>query len=275
MQPNQPIQPLVGDQQSWPKGQTKTHAPYGLSLNPGEMVTRTWELFRNDAGRLIGISALPYFALILMGVGVGVVAGVADAGGRNFEDLAFLIPLVAIGGGLVWSMVLAMLAAQAGTLIVVEEQVRGEPKTMGIFGAFMHGLSNIGRIFGITVVVFAGMLLLWSPLAALIGLAIGMESFAFGGAALIIALPVLVTTFILSLRLCMAVPAAVLEDVSVIEAFRRSIELTINMVVTIVGIIPIVGALVQLASAVVLTAVQQTYLFLIYGGLRDSEQKIF
>jgi hypothetical protein len=45
----------------------------------------------------------------------------------------------------------------------------------------------------------------------------------------------------------------------------------VNIVTGILGLIPVVGMLVQLAVGVVFGSLQSVYVYLVYGALRDQE----
>jgi hypothetical protein len=45
----------------------------------------------------------------------------------------------------------------------------------------------------------------------------------------------------------------------------------VNMATSVLGIIPLFGAVVQLVSGIVMASVQAVFMFLLYAGLRDRE----
>jgi hypothetical protein len=59
-------------------------------------------------------------------------------------------------------------------------------------------------------------------------------------------------------------------DVFLCMLVLGAVLMGINIATSIVGIIPLVGALVQLAAGVVIGAFQQVYIFLVYAALRDK-----
>ena len=291
-EPSQSVQPIIGDHRAWPARTEARHAPYGVSLNAGELLTRAWTAWRDDAGRLIGITAIPYalmMGVVVMGV-IGVVASGFDI--DHLDDSGPFIGL-AIGGGLglFISIMLLFVAAAAGTFLVVEERLRGESKGLTAVGAILAGLSSLGRLMVSYAVIGGGMTVLLAPVMALGFYAITAESFAIGGAAIALLFPVGIAAFIASMRLFAVGPIVVIEDVGAFEGIRRSWAMTrgnfgdifvaflvfgaimigINMATSILGIIPIVGALVQLAAGVVIGSLQSVYIFLVYAALRDKQ----
>lgn len=292
-QPHQPIQPVVGDPSAWPARPAPQFSPYGVSINAGDLLGRTWSAWRGDALRLTLITGLPYGFLILGVIGV-VVAGVVM--GFNLDRVeeggAFLGLLIGGGGGLMVSAWLLMVAAMAGTWMVVEERLRGEDRSAGAFSALLGGLHALGRLTVAYLIVGVAMTIVMAPALALSAGAVVAESWAMGGGALLLWCPTLIAIFIATLRLVAAGPAIVAEDLGAIAGLRRSMELTrghvvadvfvaclafggvlmaVNMMVSILGLITIVGMFVQLAFGVVLGSVQATFLFLLYAGLRDRQ----
>ena len=291
-EPSQSVQPILGDHRAWPSRPSTTHIPYGLSLNAGELLTRTWSVWQADALRLTGITAIPY---VLMAV-VGAVAGsLAVASGIDIEHLEDSGPVIglAIGGGvgLCISIVLSFIAAQAGTFLVVEERLRGEARGISVVGAILSGLSALLPMMGAWLVVGAVVCVALVP-AAMVGIAaVSMDSWALGGAAALLLFPVGIAGFVASLRLFAIGPVVVTEDVGPIASIRRSLELTrgklgdvfvaflvfgavmfaVNLVTGILGLIPIVGMLVQLAVGIVVGSLQSVYVYLVYGALRDQQ----
>lgn len=294
MHPNQPISSLGGQPSSWPS-RAPTYHPFGVQLDAGQLISRTFSLWSDDFWRLVGINALPLALMLGLGVVGGVAAfalygvGIAGALDGNIGD-AMLLPLIA--GGVGFSIVCGLLyvAGQVGSYVAVEEMVRGEPRRIGAFAAIGAGLSSMPAVIGIYL--FFGVLstLLMSPVMGLGVAAAVSESWMLGGAAALVAMPCFVLLCYASLRLLTVAPvAAVIEELGPIAALRRSLELTkgntvdlfiaalvfgcamfgINMVVGFFGLIPFLGIFVQLAAMVLFGALQSVWLTLAYAGLRD------
>jgi len=291
-EPSQSVQPIIGDHRAWTARTRASHVPYGVSLNAGELLTRSWTMWKDDAARLTGITAIPY-ALMMGLVVIGAVGAVVS--GFDVDHLEDSGPFIglAIGGGIGFfiSVMLLFVAAAAGSFLVVEERLRGESKGLTAVGAILAGLSSLGRLMAAYLVVGGGMTVLMAPVAALGFYAMYAESFAAGGAAVALLFPVCIVAFVASLRLFAAGPIVVVEDVGAIEGLRRSWAMTrgnfgdifvaflvfgaimmgINIGTSILGIIPIVGMFVQLAAGVVMGSLQSVYMFLMYAALRDKQ----
>ena len=291
MQPNQPISSLGGKPSSWPSREPTYH-PFGVQFEAGQLLTRTFSLWSKDIGRLIGINALPIALILVLGaLGVGAAFAVYGVAVLNaFDDSAMWIPL-AIGGmgfGIVsW---LLYVAGQVGSFVAVEEVIRGEPPRIGAFGAITAGLSSMPALLGVYAVFAVITAVILVPVTGLTVAAIASESIGLGIGAFVVAMPSSVVICYVGLRLLTIAPvAAVVEELGPIAALRRSLELTkgnaidlfvaalvfgvtlmgINICLSILGIIPIVGAFVQLASIVVLGSLQAVWATLAYAGLRD------
>lgn len=292
MQPNQPVQPVVGDHLAWPSRKTQQFTPYGVSLQVGDLLTQLWTTWKSDAWRLIGITALPYGFMAVAMVGL-VVAGVMM--GFDPDHLDESGPLLGLviggGGGFLISSWLLMVAAMAGTWLVVEEKLRGEDKGAGVIGSLLNGLHGLGRLTGAYFLMGVLMTALMAPALAALGGAVALESWALGGVAMLLMLPTFLAVMFVSLRLMPLGPVLVAEDVGVIDAFKRSLELTrgnfgdifvaaiaffgvmmaVNMGVTVIGLIPLVGVVVQLAFGIVMGSIQAVFMFMLYAGLRDRQ----
>ncbi len=264
--------------------------PYGVSLRASDLLTRAWAAFREDAARLMGITALPYAFMVVALVGL-IVAGVVM--GFDIDKLDESGPLMGLaiggGGGFVISAWLMMIAAQAGVFLVVEERLRGESRGLGTMGALLQGLGSLGRMVGAYTTIGVAMMAVCAPAALLAGVAIATESVAAGVAAFVLLMPSVIAIFYASMRMVVVGPAIVAEDLGVVAALKRSMDLTrgrvsdvfvaflvlgavlmgFNIVVSIVGIIPLVGAVVQIAASIVMGAVQCVFMFYVYAALRD------
>ena len=297
MQPSQPVQPVVGDRRAWPQTPSRPYTPYGVPLQAGELLRRTFEVWRDDAVRLGLLTALPYAF-----VGVAAVVGVIGYAvfDEHLFDHAFFesfgpaqATLVGVFGGLFVTSSLFFVAAYAGGFLVVEERLRGENRSSGAFGALLAGLPHLGRLLVAYAVLGSGMAAMLAP--ALVGMsaALTQKSWALGfGAAALGAIGVAGMCW-LGIRLAIAGPLLVAENLGPFVALQHSLELTrgrvgeifvacavffvvlfsLNAATAILGILPILGALVQLVVGVVLASLQTVFLFVLYAGLRDAEAR--
>ncbi len=286
MQPNQPISSLGGEPSTWPSRAAQYH-PFGVHFEAGSLISRTMSVWSADLGRLIAVNGLPYLLMVVLGIVAGIAGWTLSSGG---DDDAMLVPLIAGGVGYCIVCALLYVAGQVGSFIVVEESVRGEPRSIGVVAAIAAGLSSMPAMIGIYAVVLVVCASISLPLVATISIAAATESWGVGGAAVLLAFPTIVAIGYASLRLFAVAPAAaVIEELGPIASMRRSLELTrgntvdlfvaalvfgavifgLNMVVGILGLIPLFGLLVQLAAMVVFGSLQSVWMFLAYAGLRD------
>ena len=175
-----------------------------LDLRPlslGELLDRTFFLYRRHFLLFVGISAIPYslfFAANLATVLIPAIARQANLGQIQFAGIsavAATIRLLTLLVGLI-----AFLTAVAATVHAVSEIYAGSMPTIRESWASVRGES--GTIFG--VMFLSGLLLI----AGLIAFVIPM--------------------FYIMCRLSVAIPSAVLENLGPAESIRRSFALTRN-----------------------------------------------
>jgi hypothetical protein len=209
-----------------------------LDLRPltlGELLDRSFSLYRRHFWLFVGIMALP--SLLALGFGVVITVFSPDpvnpesmaAGDANPAEMVgtvvwFIIAM--IGMAVVYFITYAV--ALGATTVAVSELYMGRPVT--IRGAYAPLQGKVGRLALLLVLVslrlFAAFLLIFvsAGVAGALG-ALGSPIFAglfflaglFGAAAL---------WLWMILRYAVAVPAAVLEDETSTDAIRRSIDLT-------------------------------------------------
>lgn len=267
--------------------------PYNIRFGVSEPLTETFRLWSNDLGRLSLLTLLPYAVIIPFGIGL--VAWFTIAVGLEGEPNTMQIAtLVAAGGALGIVSFVLMLASTAGIMLVADDKERnGGASTMGVWQAFLAGLSRSGwlilanLLFGLIAVA------LWVvPFGIPIALWIESENpiFALG---FIPALGTLALGVWLLTRLMPILPLIVVEELGVGAAVSRAWALTrgragtvflanfvfgialmgLYMAVGIVSIIPLLGMLVQLAANVLLGSLQSVYAFVLYAGLIGEERR--
>jgi hypothetical protein len=178
-------------------------------LSLGEILDRTFSLYRNHFALFAGITAIPYLLFLAFGLAqvllMSPTAGVPrilieppqlqadstfNAGAMVF---GLLIGLAAVIVGFV-----AYLLAQGATVFAVSELYLGRTTTIG--ASFRRVRGELGTLFGVMI---------------LSGLAIG------GGFILLI-----VPGIYIACRLAVCVPAAILEDLGPRTSLERSFALT-------------------------------------------------
>jgi Membrane domain of glycerophosphoryl diester phosphodiesterase len=209
-----------------------------LDLRPltlGELLDRSFSLYRRHFWLFVGIMALPS----LLALAVGVVIAIFSPEPVNPDSVAAgdTDPTVLIGG-VVW-FIIAMIGmgavyfityavALGATTIAVSDLYLGRPVT--IRGAYAPLRGKVGRLalllILMTLRLFAALLLMFLA-AAVGGVVGGLGSPILAGLFVIAGFFAAAATWVwMVLRYAVAVPAAVLEDEAATDAIRRSIDLT-------------------------------------------------
>lgn len=179
-----------------------------LDLRPlslGEILDRTFSLYRRHFLLFVGITAIPH--LLILGLNLAQVMLVktpalvtpphfSELQARGTGGLMALgfVPLLV--GAVVY--VVAYLFAQGGTVYAVSELYLGRSTTIG---------ASLGRM--------------WGQLLNLFGVSV-LNGFTIGGATLLLIIP----GIYVACRLITCVPAALLEGLGARESLSRSFELT-------------------------------------------------
>lgn len=168
----------------------------------GEVLDRTFRLYRSDFWLFAGIMSLPFFVLFIFNVTITALtrAPLATAGTPHAPQVSSALILAGIGGAflvLILTFVLSSVG-QAATIFAVSDIYLGRPTSIrGSFGQVRgHILQVLGVIFLVGLLVFVGFIFLVIP---------GIT---------------------LACRTGVAVPAAMLEDEGPSTAISRSMELT-------------------------------------------------
>jgi hypothetical protein len=163
----------------------------------GELLDRTFSLYKQHFWLFAGIMALPFLVLFLFQVGFFGLAKVAVTGSHPASPGGIA---AGVGvGGLVLVLYLVLLgAAQAATIFAVSDLYLGRAAT--IRGSYRRVQGKIGRV--LLVMMLTGLLVA-------------------GGFVLLI-----IPGIILLLRTAVAVPVAMLEDAPAGKSIRRSLQLT-------------------------------------------------
>ncbi|HEV7966785.1 MAG TPA: hypothetical protein VGP19_04410 [Candidatus Acidoferrales bacterium] len=176
-----------------------------LDLRPlslGELLDRTFFLYRRHFLLFVGIAAIPYSFFFVINLATALIPVIArtDASGR-MQPVAFAG--VAVGGGIlalaaVMVGAIAFLFSVGATVYAVSEICTG--RQTSIRESLRRVRGKTGTIFG--VLVLSGLILV----AGLIAL--------------------IIPGIYLMCRICVATPAALLEDIGPSESIRRSFNLT-------------------------------------------------
>ena len=177
-----------------------------LDLRPlslGEMLDRTFSLYRGHFGLFLGISAIPQILILgvnllkvfLTGAGPGV-AGATPAAAQLGVAGAMVAFVLMIVGAIAY--VVSYLYAQGGTVFAVSDLYLGRPTTIG--GSLRRMRGHAANLFGVSL----------------------LSGLAAGAAAILLIIP----GIYVACRLITCIPAAVLEDLGASASLSRSFELT-------------------------------------------------
>ena len=185
-------------------------------LSLGEILDRTFSLYRRNFLVFLGISALPHLLVLALRLVQAVATpGLLMRQTNAFNALAAFGPL-----GLVLLVVrlIAYILAQGGTVTAVSEIYMGRPTT--IWQAMQRLRGELGNLFGVLVLngllVFGGTIVCIATgivAAAPIMMFLGVLLFFFPG-------------IYFACRLMAVVPAALLENIGPRSSVERSFELT-------------------------------------------------
>src|SRR5215468_5107012 len=161
-----------------------------LDLRPlslGEILDRTFSIYRRNFLLFVGITGLPNLLLLAFRLFQVFVPTAGMAAG--------FLPLFFVGAVL---FMLVYLFAQGGTVYAVSELYLGRPTTIG--ASLRRMRSQLGSLFGVTVLNFL----------------------AIFGASILLIIP----GIYVACRLITCVPAALLEDLGPVSSLERSFSLT-------------------------------------------------
>ncbi len=160
-------------------------------LSTGELLDRTFSLYRSHFGLFIGIFALPHLVVLAFQC-----IGVALQAGGN--QIANLFITFVWGIGALFLTVIVSAASQAATVVAVSDVHLDRPS--GVKASFERIKGQIAGVIGVSMLVGLGVMA--------------------GAIALI------VPGILLALMWSLAVPVKVLEDKGVTDAMSRSSDLT-------------------------------------------------
>jgi Membrane domain of glycerophosphoryl diester phosphodiesterase len=207
-------------------------------LSLGELLDRTFHLYRNSFGLFVGITAVAYLPLFMIRVVYGLLQASALKG-----HVGAVVAMVL--GGLVAALcyLVSVAAAQAATVTAVSSVYLGE--TVTVRETYSRVKGKIVRV----VLTMVGMG---------IGIGIGL-------------LLLIVPGIILALMWSLTIPVVVLEDADLFEALRRSRELTVGhrgRVFLIVFLFALLTYLFSILWEAPLVAM------LVKGGVQSMQQRL-
>jgi hypothetical protein len=218
-----------------------------IDLRPmslGELLDRTFTLYKRNFWLFAGIVSLPYLLLLVVNVGIelmgkneGVINPKAGMPSANLLAGAFL------GGFVVLIFYLLVSgAAQAATVFSVSDLY------LGRMASLRDSYSRVGtKVFRILWMFLLFLLAIFIYFTVMVIVGIVLRSPTFMILAMILAF---VLIFIVLCRAAVAVPSAMLEDTGTIKSISRSFELTkghgfqIFLILLLVAVLSYVGILI-------------------------------
>lgn len=201
-------------------------------LTLGELLDRAIQLYRRHFGLFVGIAAAPYLGLLVIQLIPRVLGVYTPATARpNPLALATMAPALTLWFlGLEVAAIVALAYAMGATVWAVSRLHLGEStsigRSLGEMKAHVAGVAftmiAVGVVSVLPIIVIAGLLFLTPGLRAMGGGA----ALATGLVAFLLMIAAVVWAVWSWLRLAIAVPALVLEDLGLIAALRRSAALT-------------------------------------------------
>ena len=173
-----------------------------IDLRPmtlGEVLDRTFALYRQNFLLFAGISALPHLLLLLFRFALllsGRAKVMTPAGGTSSSTDIGSAVLAAIGGGLFSLLILGLV--QAATVSAVSDLYLG--RETSVRASYLRAKGQVLPVIGIIIMCY---------LATVVGLIL-----------------LIIPGIILACRLTLSVPAAIVEQTSPIRSMERSMELT-------------------------------------------------
>jgi Membrane domain of glycerophosphoryl diester phosphodiesterase len=207
-----------------------------LDLRPltlGELLDRSFSLYRQHFVLFVGVMAIPAVFTLLLGVSLQVFPSVLK-GQRidNAADPATMGGMFAFGAMgfvvLTFAYWIAYMISLGATTVAVSELYVG--RTASIASAYAQVRGHIGRLLVLLLLVGLLLLVLFVVLTMLAVVGALLATLISQPLGALVLLPGVFATMLVccvcALRLALSVPTLVLEHVKVTEAIRRSVMLT-------------------------------------------------
>jgi hypothetical protein len=196
----------------------------------GEVLDRTFTLYREHFLMFVGITALPYLLLLLFNFSTLLFSlGVGHQRSPNLVSPGMIGGFIAGAFGGLFLFLLAIGVAHAATVAAVSDLYLG--RETNVRNAYARAKSGFVAVIAVLVLTF---------------LAVGVG-----------ALFLLIPGIYLACRLALSVPAAIVEQDSAVASMERSMELTkgfagqVFLLLLLVGVIEmVVGGILQMPAAI-------------------------
>jgi hypothetical protein len=224
-------------------------------MSLGEVLDRTFNLYKNHFWLFVGIAALPFSLLLL----VQIAFAAAKAPVTHGPPLSAGAIGGMVGGGAVVMILYFLMigAAHAATVFAVSDLYLSRP--VSIRGSF----ARVGwKVFRILAIFF-----MFGLLLGVGGVVLGMLFFVITPPYWILVIGVgfpslMVPLIVLLCRMAVSIPAAMLEDLGAVRALERSLNLTKGHVMQIF----VIFLLVVVATYVAILVLQMPLLILMMAS---------
>jgi Membrane domain of glycerophosphoryl diester phosphodiesterase len=239
-------------------------------MSLGEVLDRTFHLYKNHFWLFAGITALPFSLLLIAQVAVAAMSSIAAK-----APLAHTPPFspgavggMVGGGALVMILYFVMIgAAHAATVFAVSDLYLSRP--VSIRGSFTQVGWKVFRV--LAVFLLLGLILVVGfVVIAVFGFA--LPGAVLKGIGLLLLIPVVgILMVILMCRVAVSIPAAMLEDLGAVRALERSVNLTKGHVLQIF----VIFLLVLVATYVAVLVLQMPLLILMMASVTAHKTPSF
>ncbi len=239
-------------------------------MSLGEVLDRTFNLYKNHFWLFAGITALPFSLLLIAQIAVAAMSSVA-AKAPAAHTAPFSPGAVGgmVGGGaLVFLLYFVMIgAAHAATVFAVSDLYLSRP--VSIRGSF----ARVGwKVFRVLAVFLLLGLIMVVPFLVIAVFAFALPTAILKGIGLLLLIPVVgILMVILMCRVAVSIPAAMLEDLGAVRALERSAYLTKGHVLQIF----VIFLLVLVATYVAILVLQMPLLILMMASVTAHKTPSF
>jgi hypothetical protein len=239
-------------------------------MSLGEVLDRTFHLYKNHFWLFAGITALPFSLLLIAQIAVAAMSSVA-AKAPAAHTAPFSPGAVGgmVGGGaLVFLLYFVMIgAAHAATVFAVSDLYLSRP--VSIRGSF----GRVGwKVFRVLAVFFLLGIVMVVPFLVVAVVAFALPTAILKGIGLLLLIPVVgILMVILMCRVAVSIPVAMLEDLGAVRALERSARLTKDHVLQIF----VIFLLVLVATYVAILVLQMPLLILMMASVTAHKTPSF
>jgi hypothetical protein len=239
-------------------------------MSLGEVLDRTFNLYKNHFWLFAGITALPFSLLLIAQVAVAAVSSVAAKApvAHTPPFSAGVVGGMVGGGALVLILYFVMIgAAHAATVFAVSDLYLSRPASI------RGSLSRVGwKVFRVLAVFLLLGLIMVVGVMVIAVFGFALPGAVLKGLGLLLLIPVVgILMVILMCRVAVSIPAAMLEDLSAVRALERSAYLTKGHVLQIF----VIFLLVLVATYVAILVLQMPLLILMMASVTAHKTPSF